>query len=133
MRRLLMALVWSSVVLVVLRLNCFASLSTFDAARSSAQANETTDEGKAFDDAVGAQFAERHSSTMGRCTKGVEGPGLAPFDLLMKLGGEGKVQEALVRPGTPVATCLRAAVANDTYTKPPRPGYWVRIGMSVIP
>ena len=99
-------------------------------ALTSARANVATDKGKAFDVEIGKDFGERHVDTMGRCTEGIDGPGLAPFELLMKLGDDGKVREVLVRPETPVAACLRTAVASESYKKPPRAEYWVRIGMS---
>jgi len=122
-----MAVLWGQVWAVA------GSATPFDGALSSAQGNVATDEGKAFDGEIGTQFGGRHANTMARCTEGVDGPNLAPFDLLMKIGGDGKVQEVLVRPDTRVAVCLRKAVAKDIYKKPPRPGYWVRIGMSVTP
>ncbi len=107
--------------------------SAFDDALKTAQANAATPDGKTFDDEIGRQFGERHADTMVRCTHDVPESELASFELLLKLAADGKVQEGLVRPETKVATCLRKTVVNDTFKKPPRAGYWVRIEMSMKP
>ena len=109
------------------------SLSKFDAALQSAEANEATPAGGEFDTAVGMQFGEEHANTVAGCAEGAHGKDLAKFNLVMKLDGAGNVVEALVYPETTVAKCLQAAVAHDAYPKPVHPGYWVRVEMSLKP
>jgi hypothetical protein len=107
--------------------------SVFDDALKSAQVNASTPDGKAFDADIGKQFGEHHGDTMVRCTHDVPESELASFELLLKLAADGKVQEGLVRPETKIATCLQKTVVNDTFQKPQRAGYWVRIKMSLGP
>lgn len=109
------------------------ALTAFDSALKAEHANVATPAGEVFDKEIGKQFSERHTDTMNRCTQNVTDADLAGFDLLMKLGADGKVQEALIRPETKVATCLQKSVTNDAYKKPPRDGYWVRIGVTLTP
>lgn len=103
----------------------------FETAASAEQANVSTPAGKAFDAAIGEEFASRHVNTMTRCTLRLPAAGLAPFVVLLRLASDGKVREVLVRPATKVASCLQLAVAKEKYSKPPRDNYWVRIDMSL--
>jgi len=106
------------------------SPASFDAALSSALGNVATPKGRLFDDELARQFQDRHEDALVRCREGIKESDLVSFDLLMKLAADGKGQAVLVRPDTPVSACLRSAVRNDVYKKPPRPAYWVRVAMS---
>jgi len=106
---------------------------TFEQALQLAKANVSTPEGKTLDHNVASWFGQRHAETMNRCTAGVDDSELVSFDLLVKLGADGRVLKAAVRPETKVATCVLRAVEHDVVSRPPRADYWVRIAMSLKP
>ena len=77
--------------------------------------------GPAFQKEFGAGFAPRVTD----CAKRMGGPNSDPFDVLMKLGATGKVEEALVRPRTPFSECFTELSKKASFPKPPSAGYWV--------
>lgn len=102
-------------------------------ATDAAVANERAPGGTAFDEAVGARFGDLHGDTLAKCAGSAYGRDLAHFDLLLQLDASGTVIEALVYPETSVAECVRPAVEHNVLVKPPRGGYWVRVGVNLTP
>jgi hypothetical protein len=45
------------------------------------------------------------------------------FDLVLDLGGDGRVHEAMIRPETKLTTCFLALVKKDTFPAPPSAGF----------
>ena len=107
--------------------------SRFLAALLAAEANEATESGSEFDEAVAIHFGETHGDTLAACSKGAMGKDLERFNLVMRLDETGTVAESMAFPETSVARCLRIAVAHDTFPKPMHPDYWVRVEMSFRP
>jgi hypothetical protein len=48
------------------------------------------------------------------------------FDLVLDLGGDGHVEEAMVRPETKLTTCFLALVKKDSFPPPPSAGFGCR-------
>jgi hypothetical protein len=108
-----------------------AEPSAFDSALAEAQRNARRPGGEAFEAAVGKQFGAAHGPKLSACAKQVKKPDLRNFDVLVKLSLNGRVDEALVRPETNLAGCLRDQVKGTDLPAPESAGYWVRIGLKL--
>jgi hypothetical protein len=95
-------------------------------ALSAVEANLKSAEGKKYDESAGKEFSEKFLGSLRQCRQTADGSD-GPFDLLLKLDGGGKVQEALVYPETPLANCERAAMASAQFSPPPHQYYWINI------
>jgi len=104
----------------------------FAAALATARSNEETLDGSRYDADFGRQFG-RIAGVMRRCTQGLPQSEMAPFDLVARIGAEGEVEDALVRPETEVARCLCAEVRKNRFSSPPEPGWWVQVHMVIGP
>jgi hypothetical protein len=49
--------------------------------------------------------------------------------MLLKLDTNGKVTEVLLYPTTELGACAREVLLRDSFSPPPRPGYWVGVYM----
>lgn len=105
----------------------------FEEALATAERNESTESGAAFDRVVGTAFGQRHQDTLAKCTSDVESSRLPAFNLLMQLGRDGRVERTMVFPPSKVADCVAAAVAKDVYAAPPAEHYWVRVHLQIAP
>jgi hypothetical protein len=101
------------------------------AAIAAVDANLKTPAGKQYDEKLGSEFMEKHAATIRRCKQGVRRDATppAPFDLLMKLGADGKVDDVLVFPETAVGQCARTALLTGKFSPPPHSDYWVNVHM----
>jgi hypothetical protein len=108
-----------------------AESTAFDAALAEAQRNAQRPGGEAFEGAVGKEFGRVHGRKLSACAKQVKKPDLRDFDVLVKLSLNGRVEEALVRPETNLAACLRDQVKGTDLPAPESAGYWVRIGLKL--
>ena len=103
----------------------------FTAALNEAKENAKTAEGAKYDQVFGTSFAQKHHGTLDTCTDGRTGADLAPFDLVARVGPNGKLEVIRAEPATVVARCLERRMTNDVYPPPPRAGYWVHVRMSI--
>lgn len=105
----------------------------FDVIERVAKDEERAPAGKAYADGWNRYFATQHAPTLKKCLATVPKPDKSSFDLLVRIAADGRPLETLVRPPTNVAECLRRAMADDRYPKPPRPRYWLHMAMKIGP
>lgn len=114
---------------------CLASLcgatdkKQLTAALAAVEANLKTHAGKQYDETLGTDFVAHYLPAVKQCKQSTAGTNADPFDMFLRLNGDGKVLEALVYPETPLALCTRTALAAATFTAPPHSDYWVNIHM----
>jgi protein-tyrosine-phosphatase len=101
------------------------------AAESAAKAGAETAEGKKFEEALGSAFGRTHGSTIQRCAKQVKRADLSDFDLFLRVDEGGTVDQALVRPATTIATCVRDKMPGWKALAPPHAGFWVKVGVTL--
>src|SRR5271165_6450479 len=99
-------------------------------ARDAVEANMRTSEGKAYDEQLGTEFAQKHLGPLRQCKQSA-GDDLRTFWILLKLEKDGTVKEVLLYPATKVGTCAREAFLKDRFLSPPRPAYWVSVYMKM--
>jgi hypothetical protein len=97
------------------------------AAAAAVDANLKTPAGKAYDQQIGSELAQKNAATIRQCKQLVQGATPAPFDLFLKISADGKVGEVLVYPETQVAQCARAGLLTGKFSPPPHADYWVNI------
>jgi hypothetical protein len=101
------------------------------AAEDSAQANLRTKDGEGYN----AAFAEKVQALMKPCMEGLAGSDLGEFELLIKIGKEGTIDEITGSGHSPLMSCLGQKI-NDfrrskeaVFPAPPQPDYWVRFDL----
>lgn len=95
-------------------------------ARTAAEANLRTSEGKTYDEKLGAEFVQKHLGALRPC-KQAAGDDLRSFWILLKVDKDGTVKEVLLSPETKMGPCTREALLKISLLPPPRPAYWVSI------
>ena len=100
-------------------------------ATAAASAGAETPEGKKFGASVGEAFGRVHGTTIQGCAKGTKRPDLSNFDLFLRIGGAGVVEEALVKPSTNLATCVQREMKGWRILAPPRAGLWVKVAVNL--
>lgn len=122
-------------VATLLSLACICSAADkkqLENALAAVNANLGTPAGKQYDDAMGKEFPEKYWSKVRDCKQSMPvGTAIDPFDMFLKLAGDGKVQEALVHPETRFAECTRAALLTGQFSNPPHDGYWINIHLQI--
>jgi hypothetical protein len=103
----------------------------FDLALVEAERNARQPSGHAFAAAVGKAFGATYGPRVSACAKRVKKPDLSDFDLLVRLSMNGRIEEALVRPETNLAVCLRDELNQGSLPVPQTANYWVRIGIKL--
>ena len=101
------------------------------AAESAAKAGAEEPQGKAFGEALGQAFGRVHAGTIQKCAKETKRPDLSDFSLLLRVDGDGIVDQALVKPATNLATCVQGKVVRWRTPAPPRAGFWVNVAVSL--
>jgi hypothetical protein len=101
------------------------------AAEAAAKADAETAEGKKFGEAVGQAFGSKYGRTIQQCTKEAKRPDLSDFDLFLRVDGGGAVDQALVKPVTTLATCVRDKMPGWKISAPPHAGFWVEVGVKL--
>jgi hypothetical protein len=99
-------------------------------AREAIDANMRTTEGRAYDQQMGKEFAQKYLDTMKRCKKSA-GNELESFWMLLKLDKDGVVKEILLYPTTKMGSCARETLLTGKFSAPPRPAYWVGVYMKM--
>ena len=111
----------------------FAADDRLAVAEATAAASAASEPGKQYEVLVGQAFGKAHGTTIGACTRESKRPDLSNFSLFLRVGGEGVVEEALVKPETNISVCVRTRLAGWKAPLPPSPGLWVRIGVNLKP
>ncbi|HEY6555444.1 MAG TPA: hypothetical protein VI669_18955 [Vicinamibacteria bacterium] len=101
----------------------------FEARKTEAMRNFKSDAGKEYAESFGKEFGAEYAPTLNSCSQETGAAMGENFDLLLKIGAMGAVEEALVKPETKLAECFRKKVQARTYPAPPSAGYWVVYGM----
>jgi len=96
------------------------------------EANLQTPEGQKYDREIAKEFSEKFVSAMQQCVERA-GNDLGSFDLFVRVGASGGVQQVLSSRPTAVSHCLFPSVYAATFTPPPTPEYWIKIGMNIAP
>ena len=102
-------------------------------ARSAAEADAGTVEGKKFGEALAQAFGREHGSTVQRCAKKPKRPDLSDFDLFLRLDETGVVDQAFEEPATALATCVREKMPGWKVSVPPHAGFWVKVDVNLKP
>jgi hypothetical protein len=98
-------------------------------AEESAEANLRTPDGQRYN----AAFAEKIHTWMQPCLDGAAGSDLGSFELLIKVGKEGTIEEITGGGNSPLMSCLGHKINDFRLSKqavfppPPQPDYWVRL------
>ena len=124
----------SAAVLVVLtpaRGQSAVGQAEISQARSAAEADSETAEGKKFGEAVAQAFGREHGSTIQRCAKETKRPDLSDFNLFLRLDGAGVVDQAFEEPATALATCVREKMPGWKVSAPPHAGFWVKVDVNL--
>lgn len=95
-------------------------------AQAAAEANVRTPEGKAYDEAFGNDFLQKHLDEVRQCKPKAEGD-MRSFWFLFKLEKDGSVKEILLYPETKLGECARQSLLKDRFPPPPRGAYWASL------
>ena len=106
---------------------------TIDAAMKAADDNLQTSDGRKFDEQVAKTFASNYSATVTECLKTSGDLSLVPFDMVLQVGGNGTVEQIVVSKMSRTSSCIAAKLDGGLFPPPPKPDYWVRVGMQVRP
>jgi L-ascorbate metabolism protein UlaG (beta-lactamase superfamily) len=82
-----------------------------------------------FEGAFSKQFYPTYAPRLSECTEQAEGTAPESFDLVLALGADGRIREAMVRPETRLASCFVALVKKDVFPLPPSEGFPVPVSM----
>ncbi len=97
------------------------------AAESAAKATAATPEGKKYEAEVATAFGRDQGKRIQACAREVKRPDLSDFRVFVRVSAAGQVEEALVRPSTNLAACLRGKLEAWKLGAPPRPDQWVSV------
>ena len=118
--------------LVVLASLCLAAdKKQLSDAFAAVDANLKTTVGKQYDEEIGKEFLSKYLASIKQCKQSASGTSMDSFDILQKLNRGGKVEEILVYPETPIATCTRDTLVTGAFSPPPHDHYWVNIHMQL--
>jgi hypothetical protein len=102
-------------------------------AKSAAEADSGTAEGKKFGEALAQAFGREHGNTIQRCAKETKRPDLSDFDLFLRIDGAGVVDQAIEEPATALATCVREKMSGWKVSTPPHAEFWVKVDVNLKP
>jgi len=102
-------------------------------ALKSADENVKTPEGRKFDGEIGKTFAINYSTVVSDCLKRSGDPVLFPFDLALRLGKDGSVEQIYSSITSRVSLCLKPEVQKGRFPVPPQSSYWVKISLQPSP
>jgi hypothetical protein len=96
-------------------------------AEKAALANGSTSEGKAYASEVQKHISEQHEISLQECRHLAPEEPRGKFQLFLRVGKKGVVEEVRVAPEGRVSSCFSATVVKDHLKKPPKPSYWIRV------
>lgn len=106
-------------------------LDEFGKRLEEARGNVQTLLGRAyFEGPFSKQFYPTFGPRLSECMQQTADAAPADFDLVLDLGADGRVVEAMVRPETKLTTCFTAVVRKDLFPPPPTAGFRVPITMT---
>jgi hypothetical protein len=105
---------------------CGAAEDALAAAERAAEA-AATPEGKKYEEDVATAFGRDQGKSIQGCARDVKRPDLSDFDVFVRVGAAGQVEEALVKPATHLALCLQGKLKAWKIGVPPRSDQWVRV------
>jgi hypothetical protein len=114
--------------ILTLRLAAAADKS-FDQRVEEAAQNLESEAGRKYGAAFSKEFGAQYAPRLSECGKKTGDPAPKDFDMLLKLAGDGRVEKALVKPETKMATCFRDLTKQTQYPAPPSAGYWHLVGV----
>lgn len=95
----------------------------------AADANLKTPAGRRFNDEVEKTFQSGYSKILESCRVLADETKPTPFDLILRIGRTGLVEDVFFSVGTRVSVCVSTKVANGRFPNPPEPSYWTRISV----
>jgi hypothetical protein len=106
-------------------------LDEFEKRLEEAKGNVQSLAGRAyFEGPFSKQFYPTFGPRLSECMQQTADTAPADFDLVLDLGADGHVVEAMVRPETKLTTCFTAVVRKDLFPPPPAAGFRVPITMT---
>lgn len=102
---------------------------TFDLRLKEATRNLESEAGRKYGEAFSKEFGPQYAPQLSKCLEQTGDPAAKDFEMLLKLGGDGRIVKAMVRPETKVAVCFRDLTKQAKYPAPPSEGYWHLVGM----
>jgi hypothetical protein len=102
-----------------------AEEDAFEANLKAAVDNRLTIAGTEYTTRFEKEYAAGFADRLNECGRRMGTMPSDPFDVLLRLGASGSVDEALVRPSSPFAECYVALCKKAKYPVPPSDGYWV--------
>lgn len=109
-------------------LSLAADKKQLEAAVAAVDANLRTDAGKKYDTEMGKELGQKHAVDFKQCRQATSGKA-EDFDMFLRLGADGNVNEVLIYPETAVAKCDRSALLRGQFSAPPHGNYWVNVHM----
>lgn len=104
-------------------------VKAIEQALSAADENVKTPEGRKFDGEIGKAFAAHYSSVFGDCIKHSDPTFMVPFDLALRLGKDGNVEQIYSSITYEVSACLVPQIEKGKFPAPPRAQYWIKISL----
>ncbi len=96
-------------------------------AREAAESNAKTPAGRRFQSALDSSLGPWLRKAIERCVKGLPKEDAESFDALVRIGENGRAEEVLFSPDTPVGRCAEGDFRDAKYPTPPKPSWWVRV------
>jgi hypothetical protein len=96
-------------------------------AETAAEETAATPQGKKYEDQVGTAFGRDHGKSIQACAREIKRPDLSDFRVFVRVSAAGQVEEALVKPSTNVAACLRGKLGVWKVGAPPHADLWVGV------
>lgn len=98
----------------------------------AAIANVQTPAGRTYyEGAFQKQFYAAYPARVSECIPQALHSEPSAFNMVLKLGADGRIEEALVRPETKLAGCFRSLVMKDVFPAPPAGGFSIPVSMTV--
>jgi hypothetical protein len=99
--------------------------TAFEKAKEQARADQATDAGSKYSDAVLIPFSLAKGTAERLCYEPHKSTAAAGMQVVFKVAGDGSLQELLIRPDNAFTKCIRSEVANSKLPRPPNHGFWV--------
>jgi len=104
---------------------------SFLKALREAKQNQQTPAGQNYDRVLSRYFEQQAGVPMQRCFASTKEPDARSFEMLFRLSKAGKVLDALVRPETNIAVCLRDKLKRQVFPAPPEERFWAYMDMRI--
>jgi hypothetical protein len=103
----------------------------FEEFLAEARKNAAAPGGQEYERRVGERFEEtKLRDALAKCVGDAREDDVVPFTALLRLSGDGRASEVLLRPPVPIAVCLRWSIRETSFPRPPSRDYWVAVDVS---